>query len=218
MRCSLQVRAESDSAHYTLAASDSPKRCVSTALSKDLGEFVLPNLRKSVKLLTKFAREDFGRKSVVSVPRLSSNKIGRHLMLIVSRMRDARLVLARDVGQIVDPRRHPQLETSLYHALAHNVENAARHHRSEFLHWKSVPIDGVVIGDRDVASRERRVLLATAQPHVPHVVETDDGAYHAHQRPNLLMTLALRDAIDDNTTVHVCEMHLAAVLQPCPLL
>mmetsp|Transcript_43578 Transcript_43578/g.123316 ORF Transcript_43578/g.123316 Transcript_43578/m.123316 type:complete len:542 (+) Transcript_43578:215-1840(+) len=121
---------------------------------------------------------------------------GRDLVLIVGRVRDARHVLARYVLEVVDPRRHLQLELARDAALPYHLDGAARRHRGELLQGLPVPLANVEVRHGDEPAEVARLHRRLVDTLPADVGEAEDRAHHVHDAPDLLGALPLREVPD----------------------
>merc|ERR1740138_741192 len=120
--------------------SRAPSRLSSTiVLEGELGRIVvlvIPDLPEVVLGLAVLAGED--HRGILLSPS-DAQKVRRHLVLQAGGVRDARLVLAGDIREVVDPRGHLELECPIYLSFGDDAERAPRRHGRELLQRLSVP-------------------------------------------------------------------------------
>mmetsp|Transcript_64603 Transcript_64603/g.202311 ORF Transcript_64603/g.202311 Transcript_64603/m.202311 type:complete len:396 (-) Transcript_64603:704-1891(-) len=171
--------------------------------------FVVPDLPEIVHAFAVLAQE-----CPTLLPR--AVKVGWDLVLPIARVRDARRVLAGDVGEVVDPGRDRQAVLRGDVAILHDLQPAPRSHGRKFLQHPPVPAVDVHLGHRDVAPGLPAGPLGGAVHPLPtDVAEAQDAADHVHQPPDPLDALAGPQVLDDDAAPegHEADLGAAAVLR-----
>mmetsp|Transcript_59604 Transcript_59604/g.129024 ORF Transcript_59604/g.129024 Transcript_59604/m.129024 type:complete len:278 (-) Transcript_59604:1135-1968(-) len=169
-------------------------------LTQGLVVLVVPNLPKCVHCLAVLAREG-PRGGGVGLDRhlvVQPVKVGRDLALHVVRMRDAGLIFARNIREVVDLGRHLERKLFVYAASLQDGERTSGRHRCQFFQREPCQLVNVEVRGCEKTSSLVFLLASAVHTHTAHAVQAQHRPHHEHHGPDLLRLLVFSDAVNDH--------------------